>query len=139
MLPLCKCCQFTLAISNKGGVANWQLTALLMATMAYWQHLTPHHAPPKRRRKAGNKRCVAKDVLLRTFCPFPAQGLGGWCAEIVSKRGNNAKKQYGKTGHCSLRTEYDILHGVKKRLCIHLKLDSNIMDIKRDFYLELLG
>ena len=75
------CCQcesvagFTLAISNKGGVANWQLTALVMATMAYWQHLTSHHAPPKRRRKAGNKRCVAKDVLLRTFCPFPAQGL----------------------------------------------------------------
>ena len=28
--------------------------------------------------------------------------------------------------------------GIKKRLYIHLKLDSNIMDIKRDFYLEQL-
>ena len=32
----------------------------------------------------------------------------------------------------------DIIHGVKKRLCIHLKLDSNIMDIKREFYLGQL-
>ena len=24
-------------------------------------------------------------VLLRTFCPFPAQGLGGWCAGMVWK------------------------------------------------------
>jgi hypothetical protein len=89
--------------------------------------------------KPNVKGCAGFMQVLRTFCYSPAQGLGGWCAEIVSKRGNNAKKQYGKTGHCSLRTEYDILHGVKKRLCIHLKLDSNIMDIKRDFYLELLG
>ena len=32
----------------------------------------------------------------------------------------------------------DIICGVKKRLCIHLKLDSNIMDIKREFYLGQL-
>ena len=32
----------------------------------------------------------------------------------------------------------DIICGVKKRLCIHLKLDSRIMDIKRDFYLGQL-
>ena len=25
------------------------------------------------------KRCAAKDDLLRTFCSFTAQGLGGWC------------------------------------------------------------
>ena len=86
-------------------------------------------ARPEATPKKQYKRCVAKDVLLCTFCYSPAQGLGGWCAEIVSKRGNNAKKQYGKTGHCSLRTEYDILRGVKKRLCIHLKLDSNIMEL----------
>jgi hypothetical protein len=29
------------------------------------------------------KRCAAEDVLLRTFCSSPAQGLGGWCAGLV--------------------------------------------------------
>ena len=48
---------------------------------------------------------------------------------------NYAKTQNGL--YFYLRS--DIICGVKKRLCIHLKLDSNIMDIKRDFYLELLG
>ena len=32
------------------------------------------------------KRCVAKEALLRTFCPFPAQGLGRWCAGVVRVR-----------------------------------------------------
>ena len=31
------------------------------------------------------KRCAAEDVLLRTFCPFPAQGFGRWCAGMVWK------------------------------------------------------
>ena len=30
--------------------------------------------------KPYTKRCAAEKVLLRTFCPFTAQGLGGWCA-----------------------------------------------------------
>ncbi|MBO7165988.1 MAG: hypothetical protein J6V88_00500, partial [Kiritimatiellae bacterium] len=41
----------------------------------------PHAA--KATIKPNTKRCAAEDVLLRTFCPFSAQGLGGWCAGMV--------------------------------------------------------
>ena len=88
MLPMCKCCQFQFSITNKGGVTNWQLTALVLATLPHWQHSTgtPYHTPPKRRHKANTKRCVAEYIWLRTFSSFPAQGLGEWCAGLIWRR-----------------------------------------------------
>ena len=44
----------------------------------------------KRRHKANTKRGAVEDVLLRTFCPFPAQGLGRWCAGVDKISGERA-------------------------------------------------
>ena len=83
MLPMCKFCQFQFSISNKGGVANWQLTALVMATMAYWQHLTPHHMPrsdatePIQKGAQRNMFCCAPFVLfLRRVWADGAERIG---------------------------------------------------------------
>ena len=44
--------------------------------------------------KPNTKRCAAEDVLLRTFCSFPAQGLGGWCAAAMGNVVNIQCCQY---------------------------------------------
>ena len=64
---------------------NWQLAILVMATLSHWQH---YKKKTKRRHKLNTKRCAAEDVLLRTFCSFPAQGLGGWCAGAMGNVAN---------------------------------------------------
>ena len=100
--------QFHFIISNKGGVANWQLTALVMATMAYWQHLTPHHMP-----RSDADRPMQKGAQRRMFCCAPfvrslrrvwwdgAQGLVGWCAGMVWERvGDGADGCKNASGLC---------------------------------------
>ena len=44
------------------------------------------------------KRCVAKEALLRTFCSFLAQGLGGWCAGLVWDGADGRKNAFAQDG-----------------------------------------
>ena len=69
-----------------------------------------HNAPPKRRHKSNTKRCAVEDDLLRTFCSFLAQGLGGWYAGIVNV------EYFGEGVTCFLnksRNENPISQGMK--------------------------
>ena len=54
------------------------------------------------------KRCAAETVLLRTFCPFPAQGFGRWCAGMVWVRAGDceirAKAPNGITPKCRIKS-----------------------------------
>jgi hypothetical protein len=54
------------------------------------------------------KRCAAEDVLLRTFCSFPAQGLGEWCAGLVWELdAMGPGRKFDLFANCEYNTRHD--------------------------------